>query len=182
VVRIDVAGCYQSAVGTGFLIAPNLVATVAHVVTDSPDIRITSPSLTTATGGTIVGLDPAHDLALIRTDTPIPGHIFRLSPQAPGIGTEMAAIGFPLGGGIQLSTGHITGTHNHRTVDGDAGEHYTLSDVLLSDAALNPGNSGGPWLTRAGAVVALDESGPAVHGRRECSGQQRRCLGRRCRE
>lgn len=159
VVRIDVANCNETGTGTGFLIAPDLVATVAHVVEGMGPIRVTAPNLALATAAHVVGVSHDHDLALLQTSTPIPGHIFRLSGTTPPIGTAMAAIGFSLGGSMQLSPGTITGTHDHREVGG-TDTTYDLSDVLLTDAAVNPGNSGGPWLTLDGQVIALTESGP----------------------
>lgn len=159
VVRIDVENCYEAGTGSGFLIGPDLVATVAHVVEGMGSIRVTAPGLALATSARVIGLSHAHDLALLRTDVPLPGHVFTLGSRAPEIGTPMAAIGFSLGGGMQLSPGTVTGTHNHRDVGG-GGTIYSLSDVVLTDAAVNPGNSGGPWLTPDGKVIALDESGP----------------------
>ncbi len=159
VVRIDVANCTEAATGAGFLVAPTLVATVAHVVEGMDSIRVTDPALSVATSASVLGFSHDHDLALLQLDHPIDGHDFTLTATEPSIGTEIAAIGFPLGRSEQLTIGHITGIHDHRVV-GDSSWQATLSDVVLSDAALNPGNSGGPWLTQAGDVVALDESGP----------------------
>jgi serine protease Do len=122
-----------------------------------------------ATSGTVIGLSHNHDLALVRTASPIPGHIFDVATTAPAIGTEMAAIGFQLRRAMQLSVGHITGTHDHRQV-GNSNWAAALSDVVLADAAVNPGNSGGPWITMAGLVVALDESGPPYDGGQRAQG------------
>lgn len=160
VVRIDdvcnTSGFNSIGTGTGFLIGPNLVATVAHVVEDGGALRVTSPTSGVVEPAQVIGYDHDDDLALLRTAEPIRGHVFRISRNAPEIGTEIAAIGFPLAQSMQLTTGNINGIHDHREV----GKEFDLSDVLLSDVALNPGNSGGPWITNAGVVVALSESGP----------------------
>jgi serine protease Do len=158
VVRIDdlCSDSGQHETGTGFLIAPNLVATVAHVVNGRGLLHVSSPVSGIATSAHVVGYSHDNDLALLRTDADLPGHVFRFAKSSPGIGSEMAAIGFPLAQAMQLTIGHITGSHDHRLV----GAEYDLSDVLLSDAAMNPGNSGGPWLTIDGDVLALTESGP----------------------
>lgn len=132
------------------------MATVAHVVEGGGALRVTSPTSGLVTAGQVIGFDHADDLALVKTTVALPGHVFTIDPQAPAIGTDIAAIGFPLAQSMQLSIGHITGTHDHRPV----GQEFDLSDVLLSDAALNPGNSGGPWINDTGEVVALTESGP----------------------
>jgi hypothetical protein len=160
VVRIDVETCRSGGTGAGFLLAPNLVATVAHVVEGAQSIRVTSPQSSTAAGGTVVGLDHDQDLALVQLDANFPGHQFTLASTQPAIGTEIGTVGFPLGGSMQLTTGHITQAHDHRTVAGDDDEYAELSDLLITDAVQNPGNSGGPWLTRDGQVAALSESGP----------------------
>src|SRR3712207_18624 len=65
VVRLDVVGCDgNGGTGTGFLVDPTLVATVAHVVEGYKTIRVTSPKTGLVTAGRVVGYDHAHDLAL----------------------------------------------------------------------------------------------------------------------
>lgn len=132
------------------------MATVAHVVESDGALRVTSPTSGLVEPAQVIGYDHDTDLALLRTAGPIEGHVFSISRHAPDIGTEIAAIGFPLAQSMQLTIGHINGVHDHRQV----GNEFDLSDVLLSDVAMNPGNSGGPWITNTGAVVALAESGP----------------------
>ncbi|BEP15942.1 hypothetical protein acdb102_42530 [Acidothermaceae bacterium B102] len=160
VVRLDTVGCSGGGgTGTGFLIAPDLVATVAHVVEGDPLVRVSDPVLERSMSGTVIGVDHDHDVALVRLPAPLAGHVFKLSSAQPGMATDMAAIGFPLGGGEQVTFGHVTGVHTHRLV-GSGSSALSLSDAALSDAALNHGNSGGPWLAMDGTVIALDESGP----------------------
>ena len=163
VLRIDVDYCEEGsyATGTGFLVSPTLVAPVAHVVEDTSSVRLTDPVLGVTLAGTVIGIDHDHDLALVRTDRPIDGHVFKLDDTQPEIGTEMALLGFPLGRSMQLTVGHITDRHDRRLVEGF---DTPLSDLLLTDAAQNPGNSGGPWITQDGVAIALAESGPPVQG------------------
>lgn len=159
--RLDVDGCGYGATGTGFLVGPSLVATVAHNVENIRQVRVTAPRLGLATAATVIGIAHDHDLALVRTQRPLPGHVFTLQRRQPPIGTEIGLIGFPLGRSMQLTVGHITDTHDRRSVGGEDFQ-VVLSNMLLTDAAQNPGNSGGPWVTRNGEVVALAESGPPV--------------------
>lgn len=128
VVRLDVSSCDASATGTGFLISPTLVGTVAHVVEDSTHIRVTSPTQSEVAAGTVIGLDHDHDLALVSLSRPMTGHVFTLSADPPPIGTEIGMVGFPLGRSMQLTTGTISSNHDRRQV-GSAGEwHAELSN------------------------------------------------------
>jgi S1-C subfamily serine protease len=81
VVRIDATTCAGSGVGTGFLLSPNLVATVAHVVDGAVAIDITAGNQTTA--GQVQGIDPATDVALVRITSPVRGHTFSLANALP---------------------------------------------------------------------------------------------------
>lgn len=156
VVRIDTSYCDSWATGTGFLVGPHLVATVAHVVEGAGGIRVTSPALGIATSARVIGIDHDRDLALLTTDATIDGHVFALRRSPARVGEEMIAVGFALAHQMQLTQGNVQGIHDHRHVDPD----YDLSNVVLTDAALNPGNSGGPWIAKDERVIALDESGP----------------------
>jgi serine protease Do len=159
VVRIDAAACVNGEIGTGFLIAPNLVATVDHVVEDADSIRVTDPSLGITTSGVVLGAAFDQDVALVETNVPIAGHVFDLDDEEPAIGTDMAAIGFSLGHSLQIAIGNVQAIHDHRVV-GDGNAARNMSDQALTSAAVNPGNSGGPWLDISGLVLALDDSGP----------------------
>lgn len=171
VLRLDVTTCRGAATATGFLVAPDLVATVAHAVEGSSSIRVTSPSAELAVAGQVVGLDHDHDLALIRTARPLPGHVFPLTAQQPAVGTEIGILGFPYGRWMQLTMGRITAQHDDRSVSDGNGFDARLTDLLLTDGAMHPGNSGGPWLRADGHVVALAESGPPfVQGQQQQRG------------
>src|SRR4051794_32062060 len=70
VIRIEVAGCGERAVGTGFLIGPRLVATVEHVVEGAAAIELRGRGGRLGTA-TVTGADAARDLALLRTKRPL---------------------------------------------------------------------------------------------------------------
>lgn len=159
VVRLDASFCNGLGTGTGFLLSPTLVATVDHVVRGATFLRVTDPATSQVESGEVLGRDHAHDVALVRLAHPLDGHIFTLAPAQPELATEMAILGYQRGGALQSSTGAVTKQHDRRTVGG-GNDTYQLSDQLLTDAAQNPGNSGGPWIDRDGQVLALAESGP----------------------
>ena len=148
VVRIETVSCDGQGVGTGFLLSSTLVATVNHVVDQSSAISLVVGGQRTS--GTVIGTDAERDLALVRADKPLTGHVFSLSSKAPDVGSRVAAIGFPVGDPITLTQGGISGLDRTITIDG-----AERSGLIETDAAVNPGNSGGPLLTASGDVVGL---------------------------
>lgn len=151
VVRIETLGCGQSGIGTGFLLSATIVATVDHVVADSTVISLIAGDQRTT--GTVIGSDPARDLALVRANRPLAGHHFTLATATPGVGTPVAAIGFPIGDPITFTVGGISGLDRNIPVDD---KH--LTGLIETDTAINPGNSGGPLLTADGTVVGIVEA------------------------
>ena len=150
VVRIETVGCSDSGVGTGFLLSSTLVATVDHVVADAAVISLVAGNQRTT--GTVIGFDPTTDLALVRANRPLTGHHFRLGA-TPGVGSRVAAVGFPTGDPLTLTVGDISGLNRNIAV-----EDMHLTGLIETDTAINPGNSGGPLLTVDGAVVGLVEA------------------------
>ena len=148
VLRVETTACDGGGVGTGFLIAPNMVATVAHVVEGGVSIVVRQG--TTTTTGTVIGIDPRADLALVRTSVPLTGHVFTLDQTQPEVGVDVGAIGYPLGGPESLTKGSVSGLG--RTIDVGNGP---LRGMIQTDAGINPGNSGGPLLDTSGTVVGL---------------------------
>jgi hypothetical protein len=147
-VRIETVGCSDAGVGTGFLLSPRLVATVAHVVDQAVVVSLVAGGQRST--GTVIGLDREHDLALVRADSPIRGYHFRTSPEPPRVGDPVAAIGFPIGDPMTLTEGHISGLDRSITIDGVA-----RTGLVETDTAINPGNSGGPLIAADGSVVGL---------------------------
>lgn len=153
VARIDVFTCggdYGS--GSGFLVSDRLVATVAHVVAGLEEVVVEVDGATR--GATVVGFAPDEELALLRLDSAVAGHVFRLTDRDATVGEPVLAIGYPLGGPLSLTQGAVSGVGR----DLPFGDYY-LEDLLQTDAALNPGNSGGPLLDERGAVLGLVEGG-----------------------
>jgi hypothetical protein len=152
VVRLDGTSCSGSAIGTGFLVAPNLVATAAHVVNGAAVIGATVGSDTRV--GSVVGIDTGDDVALVRLNQPLPGHVFGLQAAPPIVGSPVAALGFPEGLPITFTQGSISGLDRTIPVEGQ-----TRAGLIQTDASVNPGNSGGPLLDPGGKVVGLVDAG-----------------------
>ncbi len=148
IIRIETVQCDGKGVGTGFLLSPTLVATVAHVVDQSTTISLSAGE--TQTAGTVIGIDNVRDIALVQAIRPFSGHVFTLARTLPDVGSRVAAIGFPMGDPLTMTQGAISGLG--RTIDLD---DVQRTGLIQTDAAVNPGNSGGPLLDADGAVVGL---------------------------
>jgi S1-C subfamily serine protease len=152
VVRIETTTCNGGGIGTGFLVAPSLIATVAHVVDGAAAMSLTLGDNGSGgrTSGVVVGIDPQVDVALIRTNRPLTGHVFPIATQEPKVGQEIGAIGFPEGEPMTLTRGIVSGLDRTVPIDG-----MDRTGMIQTDAAINPGNSGGPMLTVDGRVYGL---------------------------
>jgi S1-C subfamily serine protease len=154
VVRIETIACHGSAeTGTGILVGPRLVVTVEHVIDSAVSILLKQNGRIVGYG-TVVGSDPARDVALVRSDRPISGYRFRFAHRTPALGESVAAIGFPLGLPLTVTRGTVSG--NDRTISINGVDRRQL---VQTDAPVNPGNSGGPLMTDSGQVVGLVDLG-----------------------
>ncbi len=99
----------------------------------------------------IVGYDPAYDIAVLRVPAS-PGIMTHGSSRILRVGEPVYAIGNPYGVGISLSRGIVSGLN--RTIE--TTERRKLFNLVQTDAALNPGNSGGPLIDQRGCLVGMN--------------------------
>jgi serine protease Do len=151
VAKITVTLCDGGGVGTGFLIQDDLIVTAAHVVKDQAAISISLG--TQITSAQVLGMDVPADLALLRTDRPVTGHIFDFLTVPPALGEEVAALGYPLDDELTFTAGRVSGLNREQTIEAN-----TVTNLIQTDAAINPGNSGGPLLTMDGRVAGIVSS------------------------
>ncbi len=141
-------------VGSGVVVnADGDILTALHVVLDATEIEIAYADGTRATAE-VVDSDPDNDIAVLHPDQPpdlvVPAVLG--SAGVMSVGDEAYAVGNPLGLAGSMSAGVISGLDRSFTVD-KTGQR--LQGLIQFDAAVNPGNSGGPLLNRAGQVVGI---------------------------
>jgi putative serine protease PepD len=143
----------STATGTGFVVdAEGHIVTAAHVVDGASSITLKFADGTTRTA-TVTGKDDATDVAVLKFDpSGLKLHPLKLASSASlQVGDSVAAIGDPFGYARSISTGIVSGVD--RTISAPNG--FTVAHAVQTDAALNPGNSGGPLLNANGEVVGI---------------------------
>jgi serine protease Do len=136
-------------VGSGFIIRTDgLIVTNEHVIRNADEIQIEF-SDGTKQSATVVGVDEKTDIALIRveTDKPLPTVAFGDS-DAVRPGEWVVAIGNPFDLDHTVTAGIVSA--KHRSLLG------SYDDYLQTDAAINPGSSGGPLLNLSGEVIGIN--------------------------
>jgi S1-C subfamily serine protease len=158
VVRVETRSGLSNArerggVGSGIVISPDgLVLTNSHVVGSSKQIRLRDNE-GIVTDARVLGVDPDADLALLRADGARDLRYASLgNSKSLRRGQLVVAIGNPLGFESTVTAGVVSALgRSIRSVSG-----RTIEDVIQTDAALNPGNSGGPLVSSAAEVIGIN--------------------------
>jgi S1-C subfamily serine protease len=147
-------GDMRGSIGSGVVIVDQgIILTNLHVVAGAKRLSVTFFD-GMESEAVLVGAQPENDLAVIRAKT-IPddlpaatlGSSLRLKP-----GDGVVAVGFPFGIGPSVSAGVVSGLNREfRSPEGQR----LLTNLIQFDAAVNPGNSGGPLVTMDGEVVGI---------------------------
>jgi len=153
----------QQGQGSGFLIGANGdILTNNHVVDGATSVQVVLKGGKTV-DATVVGKDPLDDLALVRVDPSAVAGITPLQFADSGSvrpGQMAIALGSPYGLDGSITVGVVSGLN--RSVGGSR-----LTGMIQTDAAMNPGNSGGPLLSSSGQVIGINtaiESEPGARG------------------
>jgi len=140
--------------GTGVVIVDNgVILTNLHVVDGAKRIRVVFADGMEAVAE-LVGTRPEHDLAVLKAQS-VPDDLEPATMRSTvGLrpGEPVVAVGFPFGIGPSVSSGVISGLgREYRSVEGKR----ILTNLIQFDAAVNPGNSGGPLVTNEGEVIGI---------------------------
>jgi S1-C subfamily serine protease len=157
VVRVEPRGAgsqgRRQGIGSGVILSPDgLILTNSHVVRGAQVIGLADTEGRT-TDAQLIGDDPDTDLALIRANAArdLPAAVLGDSKQLRR-GQLVAAIGNPLGFEWTVTAGVVSALG--RSLPASTGR--VIEDLVQTDAALNPGNSGGPLVSSRGEVIGIN--------------------------
>ncbi|MBN3499904.1 trypsin-like peptidase domain-containing protein [Arthrobacter pascens] len=145
----------RGGLGSGVVYSEDgLILTNEHVVRGSRDVEVGFAD-GQRVAATVRATDPIADLALVEAQrTGLPAAKFQ--PALPRIGELAVVIGSPLGFANTATAGIISGLH--REIPGSASSSQSLVDLIQTDAAISPGNSGGAVVNSRGEVIGISEA------------------------
>jgi len=157
-----------SAAGTGLVVsASGEVLTNNHVIRGASSIRVVEPSSGLSYAATVVGYDLDADVAVIQIKRASNLQTVALgNSDAAKVGAAVTAVGNAggVGGAPTVTRGTIVALHRAITVSDDGESTEQLSGLTETNAALQPGDSGGPLLNAAGEVIGMDTAASTDFG------------------
>lgn len=148
----------ERAMGSGVIISDDgYIVTNNHVVAGSDKVTVTMSDRKTYTAK-VIAADPSYDLAVIKIDaTNLPFMLYGNSSDTK-IGQWVLAIGYPLNLDATVTAGIISAKSRHLGLNHDktGGQQLAVESFLQTDAAVNPGNSGGALINTNGQLIGIN--------------------------
>lgn len=160
VVVIDTQLGYESAsaAGTGMVLTSSgEILTNNHVIAGATKITVVVPGTSHRYTARVVGYDVGDDVAVLQPAKASNLKTVTTATASVKLGTRVTAVGNAGGTGTLASaSGVVTGLNKSITAQDDSGDAETLTGLVETNAALQPGDSGGPLETGTGKVVGMD--------------------------
>jgi S1-C subfamily serine protease len=159
VIETNLAYQNAAAAGTGIVLTSSgRILTNNHVIAGATTIRVVVPKTTHTYTARVVGYDTTADVAVLQLQKA--SHLKTVTTADASslrLGARVTAVGNAGGTGrLTSSRGNVTGLHKSIMVQGDNGTTEQLTGLIETNAALQPGDSGGPLLNSSGRVVGID--------------------------
>jgi S1-C subfamily serine protease len=151
VVRVFGTACGLGVEGSGWVAAPGVVVTNAHVVAGESDTAIQVQGVGPGRPVQVVGFDSRDDVAVLRVGGPTPRPLGFASGQR--IGASAAILGYPLDGAFNAEPARLGQTSTVST-ENAYGQGHVLRSITALRGQVRPGNSGGPLIDSHGQVLA----------------------------
>jgi serine protease Do len=149
--RFEMPDVPREGLGSGFIVDPDgIILTNAHVVQGADEVIVRLPDRREFKG-TIVGVDPPTDIAVVRIDAKDLPTVRLGDPSKVKVGEWVLAIGSPFGFENTVTAGIVSGT-SRSLPEG------TYVPFIQTDAAVNPGNSDGPLFNLDGEVIGINSA------------------------
>lgn len=162
VVRVNASNATDEWAASGWVVrtgdAGALVVTNWHVVYGATDLDAQFGERWRE--AELVGADAGTDLAVLRVpDAPASARPLPVATDPPERGQPIAVLGSPYGLHKSITRGIVSGVERAVTIPLAPGVNATVPGAIQTDAAVEPGNSGGPWLDCRGRVVGMTHGG-----------------------
>lgn len=142
--------------GRGYILTNNHVISSAASNPQAALTVVFNDGRGTRAPGTIVGRDPKTDLAVVKVDVEGATVAQLGNSEALAVGDPVIAIGSPLGLAGTVTTGIVSAKDRPVRLQGGGSDTDAVIDAVQTDAAVNPGNSGGPLVDATGSVVGIN--------------------------
>ena len=151
---VDASGGPTGGLGSGVVVnTSGSILTALHVVAGATSIQVTFADGSTSPA-TVASTQPANDIAVLQPAT-VPASVTPATlgnPRSMAVGSDAYIVGNPFGLNGSLSAGVVSGLDRSYRVPQSS---TVFTGLIQVDAAVNPGNSGGPLLNRGGQVVGI---------------------------